>query len=368
MNRWKGKSSRVLKALPLLLSLVLAQKAWTFPPDSLKNLKFGILPTVYYTPETRVGFGALYFNYFKTNKKDSTLRKSNTQTFVTYTLNKQFSIENDYQLWLAKNRFYVTGYLDYSRFPQFFFGIGNNTQQQERVTFSADFFRIQTRAFTRVRKNFYAGLFFQLKNVHNLDMALMSHSPEIPVHGNMGFSALGIGPEFLIDKRDNPLNPTKGSYFEASLVDYSLVFKNQYMFSSLTVDARKYQTFFNRFVWNGNAYFSFNKGNVPFSLMPEIGGARFLRGYYKGRFRDNNLIVLQQEVRIPLYKMFGIAVFGGVGSVANSFKMFKDNRVHYNYGIGLRVRINKHENTNLRIDYGFTKDSHGLYIVFAEAF
>jgi hemolysin activation/secretion protein len=80
------------------------------------------------------------------------------------------------------------------------------------------------------------------------------------------------------------------------------------------------------------------------------------------------MVVIQQEFRMPVYKMFGLAVFGGIGSVAKSVNQFKTNAVHYSYGCGLRIRVNKKENTNVRIDYGFTKDARGLYIVFAEAF
>jgi hypothetical protein len=34
----------------------------------------------------------------------------------------------------------------------------------------------------------------------------------------------------------------------------------------------------------------------------------------------------------------------------------------------LRIKVDKKNNANFRIDYGMTKDSQGLYIVFAEAF
>ena len=80
------------------------------------------------------------------------------------------------------------------------------------------------------------------------------------------------------------------------------------------------------------------------------------------------MLILQQEFRMPVYKRIGIAAFGGVGAVANKLTDFTKNEIHYDYGVGLRIKINKKENTNLRIDYGFTKDSQGLYVVFAEAF
>ncbi|MGL4599588.1 MAG: BamA/TamA family outer membrane protein, partial [Bacteroidia bacterium] len=75
-----------------------------------------------------------------------------------------------------------------------------------------------------------------------------------------------------------------------------------------------------------------------------------------------------QEFRMPVYKRIGVAAFGGVGAVSKKASQLLATNFHASYGLGLRICIDKKENTNLRIDYGFGKDSHGLYIVFAEAF
>lgn len=368
MNGRVEKCIVAFKGIIFFIIFIVCNKAFSIPTDSLKKVKIGALPSAFYTPETRLGFGALVYTHFKTNKSDSLLRKSNTQSYISYTINKQFAFENDYQIWLKGNLFYLTGAADFSRFPEFFYGIGNHTKETDRLMVSFDLIRIQTKNLIRIKNNIYGGILFHYQNLYNQDVKLMSNSSCKEVYGNMGYTASGIGPVFIMDNRDNPLNPTKGSYLEASYVDYKNIIDNKNMFTSLTIDARKYYTFFKKLVWNGNAYFSYNKGEVPYRMLPEIGGARFLRGYYRGRFRDNNMALLQQEFRMPVYKMIGVAVFGGIGSVAKSLDQFKTNEIHYNYGVGLRIRVNKKENTNIRIDYGFTKDSQGLYVVFAEAF
>jgi outer membrane protein assembly factor BamA len=334
--------------------------------DSLR-FRAGVLPSMFYTPETRLGFGGLIYTNFKFDKYDSSLRKSNSQTYVSYTLNKQLAVENDFQFWLAKNRIYLTGNIDFSRFPELFFGIGNDTKCHDQETISFDLMRIVSKSLLRVKKNLYTGLLFQYQNLYNLDDQLMAGAGK-EIYGDMGYTAFGVGPILILDKRDNPLNPCNGSYLEASYVDYANVIQNKHMFTSLHLDARKYFTFKNRLVWNGNIYFSFNDGEVPFRMLPEIGGARFLRGYYRGRFRDNNMILVQQEFRMPVYKFIGVAAFAGVGSVSKKLPELVTNKIHTSYGLGLRICINKKENTNIRIDYGFGEDSHGLYVVFAEAF
>jgi hypothetical protein len=41
---------------------------------------------------------------------------------------------------------------------------------------------------------------------------------------------------------------------------------------------------------------------------------------------------------------------------------------HYAAGAGLRLMVSKSEKLNLRIDYGFGKQSGGLYVILKEAF
>jgi len=356
------------KALIILLLFISNTRAFCVPADSTGKVKIGVLPTAFYTPETRFGFGGLVFSHFKTQQRDSLLRKSNSQSYISYTINKQFSFENDYQLWLKGNLFYLTGSADFSKFPEFFYGLGNDTKEVDRLLVTFDLIRIQTKNLIRIKRNMYGGIYFQYQNLFNQDVKLMSNTPDADVYGNMGYNATGIGPLFMIDNRDNPLNPAKGSYLECSYVDFKNIINNQNMFTSFTFDARKYHTFFHKLIWNGNVFFSYNKGEVPYRMMSEIGGARFLRGYYRGRFRDNNKLVVQQEFRMPVYGIFGLAVFGGIGSVAKTLSQFKTNEIRYSYGVGLRIKVNKKENTNIRIDYGLTKDSQGLYIVYGEAF
>lgn len=348
------------------------------PIDSLHSIlkrdstkfKIGVLPSVFYSPETRLGFGGFIYAYFNTNKSNLINKKSNTQSYLSYTINKQFSFENDYQIWLKSNRYYLTGGLDYSRFPEFFYGTSNDAKESDRVMISFDVVKFQSKNLVQIKNKIYGGIYFQYQNLFNQDTKLKKSTASMCeiIPGGLGYTASGIGPIFIYDKRDNPLNPANGGYIETSFQYFDKPIGSPYKFTSFIFDARKYNTFFKKLIWNGNAYFFMNKGDVPYRMLATIGGARFLRGYYRGRFRDNNMIVLQQEFRMQVYKWLGFAIFGGVGSVAKKITDFPKNEIHYDYGVGLRIRINKKENTNLRLDYGITKDSQGIYLIFAEAF
>ena len=55
---------------------------------------------------------------------------------------------------------------------------------------------------------------------------------------------------------------------------------------------------------------------VPFFMLPSLGGGSNLRGYSSWRFRDRNSVLLQAEWRIMVNRFFDTAVFYDAGKVA----------------------------------------------------
>ena len=198
--------------------------------------------------------------------------------------------------------------------------------------------------------------------------AMLDTGQSNAISGNTGYLTSSVGGLIIYDTRNNILNSTKGAYAEIMFSVNNKLTLSHYNFSTLILDFRKYYNLKKRYTLALNSYSNFNNGKVPFRAMPLIGGSRNLRGYYRGRFRDNNLLLFQAEVRIQLFKNFGIAGFAGIAQVADKVSNFNLNAFKYAYGYGLRYKLNKKENINLRLDMGFTNEGHGLYIVFAEAF
>lgn len=58
-------------------------------------------------------------------------------------------------------------------------------------------------------------------------------------------------------------------------------------------------------------------GAVPFTQMPMLGGQNLLRGLFGGRYRDHALVAAQAELRVPVWRWFGLAAFAGAGEVAH---------------------------------------------------
>ena len=81
-----------------------------------------------------------------------------------------------------------------------------------------------------------------------------------------------------------------------------------------------------------------------------------MRGTYRGRYRDYISLESQLELRVPIYWIFGGVVFNSIGQVAPTYGDIAFNRFHYNYGLGLRVKIDSKNDINLRFDYGISSD------------
>lgn len=91
-----------------------------------------------------------------------------------------------------------------------------------------------------------------------------------------------------------------------------------------------------------------------------------MRGYYAGRYIDNNMVSVQAELRQHLFSRFGAVVWAGVGNVFSSFGHFRSRDLLPNFGVGLRVEL-KH-NVNGRIDFGFGRGQKGFVFAIGEAF
>ena len=61
-------------------------------------------------------------------------------------------------------------------------------------------------------------------------------------------------------------------------------------------------------------------------------------------------------------------MFAGYGDVSDEIDGFRLRDFKYSAGGGIRFLINLQERTNLRLDFGFGKDSFGVYATISEAF
>ena len=100
---------------------------------------------------------------------------------------------------------------------------------------------------------------------------------------------------------------------------------------------------------------------IPFFMMPSVGGGSELRAYPSWRFRDLNSLLLQAEWRVIVNRYLDMAVFYDAGKVAARRSDLDLSGMKTDVGLGFR--FHGPLNTPLRIE--ITGGSEGLGMVFA---
>ncbi len=354
---------------------------------STKN-SFIIAPLITTGKETSLAFGLASAYIFRTDKKEPNLRASTIPMGLLYTLNEQFIAGLGANIFLPKEKYIIRFESSFSKFPDKFWGIGNNTDSRElnyeKYTFMQVFLNPQF--YKQVKKNMFIGLGYNFQGVFSIDTNLTRNSLNPPSklpksyfgledvvgidnNPDSRYSVSGLEAIFNFDSRNNAYQPSKGELIRIRLSQFYKFFGSNYNFQFLEFDLRKFFKIGKISTLGINSYMLFNFGDVPFRNLATLGGRNYMRGYYDGRFRDKKYISYQAEFRFPIWWRFGGAAFLGFGQVANNFNSFTLDGFKISVGGGLRIAILPKEKLNLRIDYGFGNVGSGaLSIVLAESF
>jgi outer membrane protein assembly factor BamA len=338
--------------------------------DSLKQKKwrFSPLPVVYYSPETRLGFGALIGANINLGDPSLTTTSYLQSSFI-YTLNKQYEWSNIGRLYSPDNKRISQYRIYYAYFPESFYGVQTQTPEafQESIQFNRLW--LEFRQYWRISRSMYAGIFGRLNKIYNLESPADGSLKTLQPLGYQGYAVAGFAPLFLIDSRDSQVYTKRGFYFEFMWAAYPGA-TSDYTYGNVRLDAR----WFKSLNWLDDDalalqfFANLNDGNMPFRDMADIGGSNTMRGYYRGYYRYNNLYALQAEYRFMLGKYVGLVGWVGGCTVSEKWSEPFAHSIKPNAGIGLRIRINQKDKLNLRADYGFGRNQSGLYFDAAEAF
>jgi len=161
---------------------------------------------------------------------------------------------------------------------------------------------------------------------------------------------------FQRDGRDNLLNPRKGT-FEGLSVEYANpVLRGVETFTKLSANAMLYKRLFGNVVMalSARAGRSWGLGNGERVLAPELFRMRDYqtpRGYKWATTDIGNILLNGSlEVRFPIYKSFGAALFFDSGQFYHKTSDISINSMRSSVGFGLRI------NTPIgpiRLDYGY---------------
>lgn len=356
-------------SLLLYASLIFQARAQT-KIDTLDNKKvrFSPLPVVYYSPETKLGFGALLAANFKINN-DSQTKGSYVQTSFIYTVNKQFELSNKGRIYGHQNKNITEYKIYYSYFPEFFFGYQTEDPESFKEQIQYNRLLLEGRRFWKVNGNVYLGAFGRYQRIFNLAAPPGGNFETVAPPGYQGYYVAGIAPAFNYDSRDSQVYPTRGYYLEVLWMAYPGAVSD-FTFGNFRLDGRLYKSpgLLKDDVIAIQIFMNLNQGTIPYKDMAEIGGPNTMRGYYRGYYRYESLYALQAEYRFMLTRHIGFAGWAGLASTTEDWKEPFAHPIRPNAGLGLRVRINQHDKLNVRADFGVGRNQTGFYLDIAEAY
>jgi hypothetical protein len=349
--------------------IVKPAKAQAPSPEKKFNKTLLALPILGTSPETGF-YGGATATLDLAPVGDSTARHSVFGTEFTITANRQFIISGRWDITNRNRDFILFGENSWMKFPELYWGIGGNTPDRNEMLYDAYRIEMENGLYRRLGKNLFMGLDQQLQRMYSVSLpAETAENASLRKDIRSGLAS-GFGIGALYDTRSNLLNPRPGEYLMMlHALYFSPVFGSDYRFPHGHADFRCYL----RAGWKNTLALQataevFGDG-APFRLQAMLGGSMMLRGFYQGRFRDQNQVSAQAEYRMVFWRWLGGAAFAAMGD-AFSFKHPERNgRLKSAAGLGLRIQIDKKENTSLRFDYAIASDnSRGFYISFGEAF
>ena len=340
----------------------------TVKNDSSKRSSFNGYPYVFYTPESKLAFGAggIYIFY---GGKEKDLRPSKIGFGGYYSTNKQYKLSISPNLYFFGNRLYIELPTSFGFFINKYWGIGDDVPDYADASYSIRTFattltaQVPPRLFAADR----TGVIFdydytEIVNKMNNELLMNDSLP-----GHDGGTLIGLGTDLVWDSRDNIFFPNDGGYQYFKVVFYPGI--SDYTFAKLELDVRGYRAISPDHVFALNFYVESALGETPFYRLPALGGQNRMRGYFNGRYRDNFYGMMQLEYRQYFWKRLGFVTFAGVGNVASDMLSYDFGNLKYSFGAGLRFLFNKKQKVNLRMDIGFGNDGNrGIYFGIQEAF
>jgi hypothetical protein len=282
------------------------------------------------------------------------------------------------EIWSAENQYKLLTDTRWERFPEDTYGLGTTSTLDNARHLDFKYLRSYITIYKKIESDFYAGGGYNLDYHYGATQTASAGSTGADLAG-YGFRqtsvSSGINLALLFDNRKNPINPLNGGYASIIYRQNETYLGSDNNWQSLQFDMRRYfrlSPASNNIlaVWG---LFWFTHGNVPYLDLPGTAQDMFNnsgRGYIQGRFTGRNMLYLESEYRFGITSngLLGAVVFANAESVSE-YPGDTFEKVAPALGTGLRVKMNKHSNTNICIDYAVgINHSNGVFLNLGEIF
>ena len=358
--------------------------------DSIMNLPAMGIPVVNYSPESTWEFGAAAQGYFRLPNQE---RTSIVQLDGTYSLRHQWYINAQGTLYFgarsASPAWQLQFRAGYSDRPATYYGVYDDPHFANEGNTGIGMLRKGTpyqmqRAYLNLQAPISIGKDWSVGPM--LDILIAQYNIEGKYKTPSPLVQAAVGAVGVYDSRDNVFYPTQGIFFKLSA---AAVWTNKVDIPEgqqatinglLSADLRQFIELPHNLVlaWQLKTQMMlsplFISHLTMYPMLPRLGGQDGLRGVNSDMFRDDIMMALQAELRIPIWSIFRGAVFAGIGDV------YDYHNWHWaipkvGYGVGLRATINKAK-VNIRFDIARSNvdprwnniNAYSFYLTATEAF
>jgi outer membrane protein assembly factor BamA len=323
-------------------------------------------PFIFYTPETGLAGGGTVLIYVR--GEDPEARPSVISPIFIYTAKKQTLSYLSGEVYLDDERWRLGAMGGYTKFPNTFWGVGNDAPDSDEEDYTP---RTSTGSLSverLVASALYVGgrLDYGKRTLLEVETGGLLDTAAVP--GTLDGHVMTAGVSLSRDTRDSTTYPRAGGMYNLLFAVTGGGLGGDYDYRTLNLNFTSYRQLAERSVLALQLVAEARSDTPPFDLLPQLGGDMLLRGYYGGRWRDRNMMACQAEWRGPLWRSLSQVVFVGAGQVGRDLGDLDLGGLHVAGGWGLRFPLNKAEQLNLRMDWGFGSDSSGFYMSLGEAF
>ena len=336
--------------------------------ESGEKKNINILPLVVSSPERGFGLGLKF-------AQESMFRKSDVLRIHTVqTLKNKSSYRLSYKL--PPNLFKKAGgelELGYENYGRFYYGVGNLSSKSDESEYVPELFEARVPLLYGLTKNLSVGLSLNFQNWKIIETGsagiLRRDLPNL-----IGKEASRLYTSSLLlrwDSRNSQTDPSQGLFLE-SAVEYSKkLLGSETDFLRSTFEIRKFYPLFHRperHVFAVRLFMDYKSGEVPFYLLPELGGIFFNRGLLEGRFRDTLALCGNWEYRFKIYERLHWAFFVDGGNVYSDYYRVNEANIKITGGTGMRYYVPPGNLLLARIDAGYSIDGLQIYLTFDHPF
>lgn len=365
----------------------IVKSKFQFKPKSIKRspgkkVYFSLLPVSSAVPgggkalitSTSAGF-------YLGNRRNTFLSNVTFSPYLNF--KGRYSLSFRSNIYTSKNVWNILGDTRFSLYPQYTWGSKTSNNQDQKILVNYKYIRFYQTVLRKIQPNLFAGAGYNLDyhiNINTIDdtvgLAKFTGYDHGTAAGKNSFSS-GLTFNLLYDTRVNSVNPVPGGMYANLIyrVNPHILGNGSNTWKSLYLDARKYIPFPDRkrkivalwsYVWTAL------NNNVPYLDLPGIGWDSYQRsgrGIEQNRYRGKTLWYAEGEYRkdLTINGLLGYVVFANFNAITGPGNG-RYSGPHGALGGGLRLKFNKRSNTNIAIDYGFSKGHSGIYLNLGEAF